>query len=279
MGPLACSSGAVTTDQVLGGVEVPHAALESGRRIYLRNCAPCHGLDGNGKGPAAIASWPAPRDFTTATFKFAGIEGRDLPADAELFRIIGHGLPGSSMPAWDLPDGELRDVVDYIKTFSLPRRGFRDPARKPRAPEIPAVPPAAEQAGLAAKGERIYHEVFQCAKCHPGYPEGLFAGSPKLRSGDEPVNGYSGLRGRNEDAPAPKYSADYDSVLLPTDFTRHAMRSVRFDSAGADPRDLFRAIAYGLAGPMPGYRHLGEENVWAVVFYVKALADISRQQD
>ncbi len=260
----SCDGNQITSGQVLAGIEVPAAALEAGRRIYLRNCAPCHGVDGDGHGPAALASWPKPRNFTLAKFKFAGVDGQGLPSDDDLMRIIQNGLPGSSMPAWDLPTSELLDVIDYIKTLSPPGRGFRDPKRHVSKPEIPPLPLGASTtdpqglADLIAEGERIYHEVFQCAKCHPAYV---------------PPGRYSGLRGRNPELPAAKWSDDYNEVLLPPDFRRHSLRSVRMDASGANPQDLFRVVAYGLSGPMPGYRHLGDERVWAVVYYVKSLLD------
>jgi hypothetical protein len=64
-------------------------------------------------------------------------------------------------------------------------------------------------------------------------------------------------------------------VLLPPDFLRHSMRSVRRDETGglrAD--DLFRVIAYGLQGPMPAHGNLGVPENWAVAHYVKHLLEL-----
>jgi mono/diheme cytochrome c family protein len=246
--------------QVLGGYEIPAATLERGRRLYLRNCAPCHGEGGDGRGPAGVALWPPPRDFRDARFKFAGVEDRGLPHDDELLRIVRGGLPGTAMLVWDIPDSEARDIIDYIKTFSRQGEGFRDPDLAVSKPAIPADPfagaPAQARAAAAREGERIYHETFQCAKCHPAY-----------------ATGYEGLRGVDPFEAIPKWSENYDAVLLPTDFLRHRMRSVRVGPGGAEPADLYRAIAYGLQGPMPGYKHLGDDAVWKVVYYTKSLAD------
>ena len=66
----------------------------------------------------------------------------------------------------------------------------------------------------------------------------------------------------------------YNSVLLPPDFERHPMRAVRLDERGRhNVEDIYRAVAFGLQGPMPGYVHLGEDEVWKVSLYVKKLAD------
>ncbi len=38
--------------------------IEKGRRLYVRHCAPCHGIDGKGNGPAAASLKTAPSDLT-----------------------------------------------------------------------------------------------------------------------------------------------------------------------------------------------------------------------
>lgn len=258
----ACSSPAFEEPQILGGFEISPDLLEEGRRLYVRNCATCHGLGGDGEGPSASTLWPPPRDFTKALFKYAGVADRGLPADDELVRIIRNGLPGTAMSAWDLPESEIRLIIDYIKTFSPEGKGFRDPSLEVQTPVIPPDPFAdAEPEAVLRSGERIYHEVFQCGKCHPAYvPRGTYS---------------EGLRGVIPFEPVPKWSENFDSVLLPPDFLRHPMRSVRRDETGglrAD--DLFRVIAYGLQGPMPGHGQLGVAEIWAVARYVKHLGDM-----
>lgn len=60
-------------------------------RVYLDNCAPCHGADGSGNGPAARGLDPAPAPFQRPGF----LDGR---TDAYLFWRISEGKPGSAMP-------------------------------------------------------------------------------------------------------------------------------------------------------------------------------------
>jgi mono/diheme cytochrome c family protein len=38
--------------------------IEKGRRLYVRHCAACHGIDGKGNGPAAASLKTAPTDLT-----------------------------------------------------------------------------------------------------------------------------------------------------------------------------------------------------------------------
>lgn len=266
---VACSAPEFTEPQVLGGETVAAETLELGREVYVEQCAVCHGLEGDGRGPAAWGMWPPPRDFTTAKFKFAGIQDRGLPADAELARIIEGGLAGTPMRAWDLADAELAAVIDYLKTFSPPEKGFRSERLEVKAPEIPPDPyqdEAARQDAIA-RGEKLYHSIFQCASCHPAYvPLERFADWDARPRAEDPY------------APVPKWAPEYRVSLVPPDFLRHPMRAVRTEAEGgrlshrAD--DLYRAIAYGLQGPMPGYGHLGAADVWAVAHYVKSLADL-----
>lgn len=265
----ACAEPTFTEPQTLGGETVAAETLELGREVYQRNCAVCHGVDGDGRGPAAPGMWPPPRDFTSARFKFAGIQDRGLPADDELARIITGGLAGTPMRAWDLAGDELDAVIDYLKTFSPEGEGFRSDRLAVVTPEIPPDPHDTPEARARAleRGEELYHSIFQCGSCHPAY-----APAERFRAWDaEP-------RAIDPHEPVPKWAESYDTVLLPPDFLRHPLRAVRTEVEDGrlshDARDLYRAIAYGLQGPMPGYGHLGADDVWAVAHYVKSLADL-----
>lgn len=82
----------------------------AGERIYVANCMACHGMEGDGKGPAAAALQPPPADFTAASFW----EGR---TDDQLKSIIKSGKPGTSMmPFANLSDTDLSNLVAFLKT-------------------------------------------------------------------------------------------------------------------------------------------------------------------
>src|SRR5438128_4087891 len=91
-----------------------------GKVVYVKWCAGCHGDRGAGDGPAAATMLPRPRNFTGAVYKIRSTASGQLPTDADLIRAIDEGLPGTAMPAWKtrLSDGERRDVMAYLKTFS-----------------------------------------------------------------------------------------------------------------------------------------------------------------
>lgn len=97
-----------------------YASLPAGRDVYQASCWVCHGREGNGQGPAAATlreEQKHPRDFTDPEFV---IEGRE----EEIEQVIAlgpaaafHGSP--FMPEWAsrLSPQQIRDVVEYLKTF------------------------------------------------------------------------------------------------------------------------------------------------------------------
>ncbi len=98
-----------------------HVSLPAGRDIYNGSCWVCHGPEGNGKGPAARNVDPPPRDFTSPEFH---IDGRE----EEVYRTISVGAAASFhgsayMPAWgtQLSPQQIRDVMEYLKTFQKSR--------------------------------------------------------------------------------------------------------------------------------------------------------------
>ena len=109
--------------------------VEQGKTIYFRRCSFCHGLLGDGNGPAADYLDPRPRDFTLGTFKFRTTQSGELPTDEDMFRTVSRGLSGTGMQAFDsdlikngLSEQERWAVIFYIKTF-VPE--FEDPELDP----------------------------------------------------------------------------------------------------------------------------------------------------
>ena len=82
---------------------------------YLAYCASCHGVDGDGEGPAAGRIEPAPRTFRNPTW-MAG------QTDAKLQDAVRHGRPGTAMPPFGaiLSDAEIARLVEYIRAFAAP---------------------------------------------------------------------------------------------------------------------------------------------------------------
>src|SRR5690606_38278454 len=83
----------------------------AGKPLYDLRCAPCHGIKGDGNGPAAELLDPRPRDFTSGIYKIRTTSNK-VPTDQDIFRIITEGMPGTSMPGWAvLPEKDRCNLV------------------------------------------------------------------------------------------------------------------------------------------------------------------------
>lgn len=253
---------AFTAPMKLGGKTVPAEVLTQGERDYALYCRACHGDHGDGKGPAAKGLRPPPRDFTLGTFKFAAVAGGSLPADDDLKRIVRSGLHGTAMRAWDgVPESNLEAIIQYLKTFS-PR--WKDEV--PGDPILPTPDPwKGREAEGVARGRALYHGLAQCNSCHPSYlsKQGIDLASRQLTG--NPVSDF-----RDDLYGSALKESDYGVKLLPPDFTRSDLRSVR---EGHQLEDLYRIIASGVGGTaMPTWRGvLPEGDLWALAHYVDSL--------
>lgn len=94
--------------------DAPGSAVR-GRDLYGRYCSSCHGVHGDGRGPAAALLDTPPADFTRSPL----VAARDFDALARDTRD-GPGRPHiSSMPAWGFVFDRMMlcDVAAYLPTF------------------------------------------------------------------------------------------------------------------------------------------------------------------
>ena len=113
-------------------------AAKMGESQFRANCAFCHGLGarGGGRGP----------DLTRA-------QKRHGNADADLFRTINEGVPGTAMPpngatqqGVGMTEAEIWQVIAYIRSVQK------------KAPS--------EAPGNAAHGKDLFYGSAACANCH-----------------------------------------------------------------------------------------------------------------
>lgn len=95
---------------------------EAGRVLFEANCQTCHGVNGDGNGPAAEEMVLKPRDFAMAAFKFDTDADWERGTDTDLANVIrnGPGVYGGSplMPAWsDLNDDEIKSLIEFIRSL------------------------------------------------------------------------------------------------------------------------------------------------------------------
>jgi biopolymer transport protein ExbD len=301
--PVRDESGGVVAE----GTSVARGQLEAGRKTYMHYCYACHGVNGDGKGPAAHGLRPPPRDFRTANFKFGAVRSGELPNDDDLIRIVQGGLHGTAMLEWDITEGELWRVVQFIKTFPQPpcdegvapeevtakckeelaafpggkpsrwldvyERGKKEGQPKPTGEPIAVAedPWVGKASEALERGAALYHLQAQCANCHPAYmtKQDLYDASKKLEP-DSPVTSFRDGMYLGIVLEASKNP--YEVNLMPPDFLLQPLRSIR---KGQQLPDLYRLIAAGVGGVMPAWIDgLKPEDIWALAHYVKSLTDL-----
>jgi len=91
------------------------AIANSGRGIYMQNCAVCHGVTGRGNGPISSSMIKKPANFTRPYFA--------AYTDALWYWRVKEGVAGTRMPRWgrSLSEQQIGYLVAFLKT--LPANG------------------------------------------------------------------------------------------------------------------------------------------------------------
>jgi len=223
--------------------------IEYGKNVYARRCEGCHGLTGNGNGPAATFMYKfRPRNFNAGVFKFRLTPSGSLPQDGDLYRTVTRGIRGSSMPSWHmLPDKVRIAVIQYIKyelavDRSDPEEPYHyfveEPAEAPMY--IGMAPEPSED--LVKHGKEVWQQA-KCWECH-------------------------GNSGKGDGDKSRELEDDFGYPILPADLTAGLYKS------GPSVKDIYRTVTTGLSGtPMPSYGDsLPEEDRWALAYFVLSLS-------
>lgn len=115
-------------------------AIKQGQNIYRGRCAVCHGIDAKGYRGS---------DLTSGDWVHGG-------SDAQVFRTIRGGVPGTEMPGnGTMSEEEIWMVVAYLRTLVNPAG-------------------AAPEKGDASRGEQIFwaKDGGNCGQCHMIGPRG-----------------------------------------------------------------------------------------------------------
>jgi len=110
--------------------EARETARAAGEKIFRSHCASCHGLNGaGGSGP----------NLTSGIFYHGG-------TDADLYRNIAEGIPGTAMPDQFFSSAQIWQIVAYVRSLS-------------------ATPVRPKLTGNASHGAQLFREKG-CSGCH-----------------------------------------------------------------------------------------------------------------
>lgn len=214
--------------------------VAEGKIIYEKYCIGCHGVKHDGKGTVAADLVIKPRDLTLGIFKFKSTELGSVPTDDDLKRTITHGLPPSSMPAFQfMPDAEKDALVVYIKTLSPKWKDKNTSIQymRPNVPDFVGTPASIEA------GKNLY--AHNCAMCH---------GKDGIR-----LNVVFYLQRKGDKTPS--------DLTRPADFTYKTIKR------GPKVDDIYLSITAGIEGtPMLSFSEtLNDTDRWHLTSYVLSI--------
>jgi len=221
--------------------EVTPQLIAQGKALYEQNCVACHGIKGDGKGDAAAFLLPKPRNFVQANYRLRSTPPNHLPTDADLFREVSLGMPGTPMPPWrvNLADNDRWAIVEYLKTFS-PRFASTNEDHT-GVVDLGTAP--ARNDGSVAEGKAFFAKLA-CISCH-------------------------GPNGHGDGTSAATLVDDSQTKIRPRDVSR----PTAFKS-GYSTREIVRAILTGFNGTqMAGFAGtISNQDAWKIAYYVETFA-------
>jgi putative heme-binding domain-containing protein len=105
--------------------------IEDGGRAFRNSCANCHGPDGNEIPGIDLGRGQFRRPMT----------------DEDLVRIIRSGIPGTPMPATNMPQEQAARIVAYLRSVAASKR-------------------TASVTGDVARGKALFDGKGSCTSCH-----------------------------------------------------------------------------------------------------------------
>jgi predicted CXXCH cytochrome family protein len=123
------------------------AGITAGRELFRQKCESCHAYDGGGKTEIGAGTYPRPPVLKTLVASMS---------DGEIFYHIRNGIRNTAMPAWNMPDRQLWQLVAYVR--HLPLLASLD-AQSAAGPPAGSWAPDAHFVGSAAC-QQCHAEVF-----------------------------------------------------------------------------------------------------------------------
>ena len=140
------------------------ADIAAGQDIFRQKCEVCHAYDGSGRTQIGAGEYPRPPALRSLVASMT---------DGEIFYHIRNGIRNTGMPAWNMPEGQIWQLVLYIRNLPITVRMSPQAAMSGapfRRAAFSLAPPAmAAQTGPAS--DRHYVGSTECKSCHAGIYE------------------------------------------------------------------------------------------------------------
>ncbi len=140
------------------------ADIAAGQDIFRQKCEVCHAYDGSGRTQIGAGEYPRPPALRSLVASMT---------DGEIFYHIRNGIRNTGMPAWNMPEGQIWQLVLYIRNLPITVRMSPQAAMSGapfRGAAFSLAPPAmAAQTGPAS--DRHYVGSTECKSCHAGIYE------------------------------------------------------------------------------------------------------------
>lgn len=261
---------------------IERSELQKGRLVYLEQCAACHGVTGDGKGPAAPYLDPPPRDYRAGKFKFGSTPRGSKPRHEDLIRIVRRGAKGTSMPSFRwMPDDEANAVVAYVILLSSRGEVELGLARESEnsldeADDFPADIAASHVQRVAedwdAAGSKVVLPMTPATRSSP----------ESIERGARAFVEFSCFKCHGKDGRGNKAADvgkdDWGRIAFAADLTTGTLHG------GRRPIDIYRRIYSGINGtPMPAFNQpdaaKGEtdvqrsEKIWDLVHFITSIVE------
>lgn len=267
----------VKWDEKADRQELKHGAL-----VYRQQCASCHGISGDGQGPAAKHLNPPPRDYRLGRFKFASTPRGMKPRQEDLERIIRRGAKGTSMPSFRwMADEDLAAVIKYVKLLS--NRGelelkliYDSQQELDEGDDYDPEQVAGHMNGILASWDEAAKQIVLPLTVRPAYDE------QSVRLGAEAFVKLECVKCHGKDGRGNKKfnvgPDDWGRIAFAADLTSGMLHG------GRRPIDIYRRIYTGInATPMPSFKDpdsgKGEtveqrsEKIWHLVHFVTSIVE------
>lgn len=261
---------------------VDRQVLKHGANLYRQQCAACHGVTGDGQGPAARHLNPPPRDYRLGQFKFSSTPRGTKPRRDDLERIIRRGAKGTSMPSFRwMSDEDLEAVIEYVKL--LANRGelelkliYDSQQELDEADNFTPEAVGQYASAILASWNDANAQVVLPLTVRPAYDE------DSVRRGAEAFVKLECIKCHGKDGRGnKKFNVGPDSwgrIAFAADLTSGMLHG------GRRPVDIYRRIYSGInATPMPSFKDPNSaknetpeqrsETIWHLVHFVTSIVE------